>query len=227
MAGSGISVARRVGGVAVAMCALGLAACSGGSSSGTPVTGTASSPTVVSSSSSTSASSTLPTVASTSSSASPSPTTSTVAPEASTEAAVGKAIAATQDAYSACLVSMPRCDPAVLANTRAGAILERNVSRINEWNAAGYTVRDRDKFRYVIESVTIDPGLQRASAVVCIADGSKLVLPSPGGHDVIIDGAYGSGREAWDMRLDPDGKWRVYDAPASGPTESRDVCPAG
>ena len=66
-----------------------------------------------------------------------------------------------EEDFSACLVSMPQCDVAVLASTRAGALLERNTARIQEWNNAGYTVRNRDKFRYVIESVTVN----RASAL--------------------------------------------------------------
>jgi archaellum component FlaF (FlaF/FlaG flagellin family) len=100
---------------------------------------------------------------------------------------------------------------------------------VNEWNAAGYEVRDREQFRYVIESVEIDPSGTVATVVVCVADGSTLVLPAagPGSTDVIVDGTYVSGRESWDMRLGVDGVWRVYDAPALGPTESSDVCPPG
>jgi hypothetical protein len=84
-------------------------------------------------------------------------------------------------------------------------------------------------FRYVIEKVTLQPDLTRATATVCIADGSRLVRPGigPGGADVIVDDTFGSGRETWDMRLDADGTWRAYGAPASGPTETSDVCPAG
>lgn len=132
------------------------------------------------------------------------------------------------DDFSACLVAMPQCDVASLAATRAGRLLERNKARIAEWNAAGYTVRNRERFRFVIESVTVNTTASSASAVVCIADGSRLVKPGagPGGADVVIDETYGSGRETWDIRLDADGRWRVYDAPALGPTESRDVCPA-
>jgi hypothetical protein len=141
---------------------------------------------------------------------------------------VRSSIAASHNAFSACLVAMPACDPTTLSATNAGAALERNVARINEWNSKGYTVRDRETFRYVIESVTVAPGLATATAMVCIADGSKIVNPGagPGGVDVVIDGSYVSGRETWDMQLDPDGSWRVHDAPAFGPTEARDVCPA-
>ena len=122
---------------------------------------------------------------------------------------------------------MPQCDVTSLAATRAGPLLERNKARIQAWNAAGYTVRNRERFRFVIESVTVNAS-DSATAVVCIADGSRLVKPGagPGGADVVIDETYGSGRETWDIRRDADGRWRVYDAPASGPTESRDVCPA-
>jgi hypothetical protein len=139
------------------------------------------------------------------------------------------AIDLAQQTFSACLVAMPTCDPSTLAVARAGDLLARNVSRINEWNSAGYTVRDRDKFRYVIESVTVQPDFQHATAQLCYADGSRLVKPGagPGGADVIIDDTFGSGRESWEVRLDPDGRWRAYDAPALGPHESSDVCPAG
>ena len=154
--------------------------------------------------------------------------TTTADPVAAAEPAVRALIKAATDDFSACLVAMPTCDVATLSATRAGPLLERNKARIQEWNAAGYTVRNRDRFRYVIESVTVNPGASSASAVVCIADGSRLVKPGagPGGADVVVDETYGSGRETWDIRLDADGRWRVYDAPALGPTESRDVCPA-
>ena len=123
---------------------------------------------------------------------------------------------------------MPNCDPSTLSVARAGDLLQGNVDRVNQWNGQGYTVRDRDQFRYVIESVVIGADGTTATAVVCIADGSKLVLPGagPGGADVVVDDTYGSGRSTWDMRLDPDGRWRAYAAPASGPTETSDVCPA-
>ena len=209
--------------VAVACIVLGVAACSSGSGSGAAST----SSTVATTSFNTTSTST-PTSSSTS--APPPSTTTTIAdPAMVAEADVRAAIALAQETFSACLVAMPACDPSTLAVARAGDLLARNTARINEWNAAGYTVRDRDKFRYVVESVAVQPDGKRATAMVCIADGSKLVKPGagPGGVDVIIDDAYTSGRESWDMRLDPDGKWRAYDAPAVGPTEARDVCPAG
>jgi hypothetical protein len=141
---------------------------------------------------------------------------------------VRQAIALAQSTFSACLVAMPKCNPSTLAVARAGPLLGRNEARINEWNADGYTVRDRDKFRYVVEKISMQPGLRRATVLLCYADGSRLVKPGagPNGADVVIDDTFGSGRESWDMRLDTDDKWRAYDAPAVGPHESRDVCPA-
>jgi hypothetical protein len=122
---------------------------------------------------------------------------------------------------------MPNCDPTLLEATRAGDLLESNVARINEWNALGYTVRDRDRARFVIENIDVDATATRATATVCIADGSRLVLPSADGTDVIIDDAFVSGREAWELRLDPDGSWRAYAAPGVGETSETDQCPAG
>ncbi|MCU1388072.1 MAG: hypothetical protein JWL72_1410 [Ilumatobacteraceae bacterium] len=138
------------------------------------------------------------------------------------------AIALAESSYSACLTAMPSCDPATLAVARAGDLLQGNVDRVNEWNAQGYTVRDRDQFRYVVESVTLGQDNTTASAVVCIADGSKLVLPGagPSGADVVVDDSYSSGLSNWEIKLDADGDWRAYAAPASGPTETSDVCPA-
>ena len=156
------------------------------------------------------------------------PTTS-VEPAPDLDTAIRQAIAAATDAFTGCLLALPACDPATLVATRDGPILAINTDRVEEWNAAGYEVRDRDQFRYIIESVEIDPAGDAAIAIVCVADGSKLVLPGagPGSTDVIVDGTYVSGRESWDMRLGADGVWRVYDAPALGPTESSDVCPPG
>lgn len=175
-------------------------------------------------------------LASTASPRSPSPGNSTTlsdttssAPVIDVEAEVRAALDLAQETFSACLVALPTCDPSTIAVGRAGYLLARNVARINEWNAAGYTVRNRDQFRYVVEDVALSPSGTQATALVCIADGSDLVRPGagPGGADVIIDDSFASGRASWDMRLDPDGRWRAYDAPTVGPTESRDVCPAG
>jgi hypothetical protein len=154
--------------------------------------------------------------------------TTTVAPTVKVEADVRAAVAAAADGFSACLIALPNCDVAGLAATRAGDTLAINTKRIAEWNAAGYVIRDRDQFRYVIESVELAPDLTRATVMVCYADGSKLVRPAagPGGADVVVDGTYGSAREAWDMRLDADGVWRMYRGPLVGAKESRDICPA-
>jgi hypothetical protein len=162
----------------------------------------------------------------------PSTTTSspstTTNPAATTEADVRAAVSLAEQTYSACLMAMPHCDPETLAVARAGGLLDRNTTRIRQWNAAGYTIRDRQRFRYVVEQITLQNGEKQASVQVCIADGSALVKPAegPGGADVIVDDSFVSGRSMWDMRLDADGRWRAYDAPASGPTEARDVCPA-
>ncbi len=141
---------------------------------------------------------------------------------------VRAAIDLAQSSFSRCLTAMPACDPTTLGTARAGDLLKRNIGRIEAWNAAGYTVVDRDQFRYVIDSVSLSADLRTATVVVCIADGSKLVLPgaAPDGGNVIVDGAYTSGRSRWDMRLDGDGRWRGYDAPAVGLTESTDQCSA-
>jgi hypothetical protein len=116
-----------------------------------------------------------------------------------------------------------------LEATRRGELLRINTERITEWNAAGYAARDRDTARSVIEQVELNADLTQATVTVCSSDGTKLVLPGagPGGVDVIVDDSYVSGRAEWDVRLDPDDVWRPYAAPASGPTESRDVCPVG
>ena len=155
--------------------------------------------------------------------------TTTVDPAVVTEAAVREAVALAQTSFSECLVALPACDPSTLAVARAGDLLDRNVQLINEWNSSGYAVRDRDQFRYVIESVSIGGEGVTATATVCIADASRLVIPSaaPDGGDVIVDDEYTSGRSAWDMRLDPDGVWRVHDTTPIGAAASEDLCPAG
>lgn len=221
MRGDGHALSRRVrGAVAVVSLALVAVACSSGGGGGASSTSSVASTTPTASSASTAPATTTSTS---------SPTSTTTDAAAKAEAGIRAAIGLAQQTFSACLVAMPTCDPSTLAVARAGDLLTQNTTRINEWNAAGYTVRDRDKFRFVIEKVSLLPDLQRATATVCIADGSRLVKPGagPGGVDLIIDDTSGSGREAWEMRLDPDGKWRAYSAPAVGPTETSDVCPAG
>ena len=64
-----------------------------------------------------------------------------VAAESDVRAALDRAITD----FSACLVAMPNCDPATLSATREDPLLSVNVGRITEWNAAGYTVTDRDR----------------------------------------------------------------------------------
>ena len=203
-------------------------ACSSGdaASSSTPVT---SGPSTRTDSTTTALTTTSSTDLSTTSTSSTSqPTATTANPAATAESDVRSAIDLAQSSFSECLIAMPACDPSTLAVARGGGLLERNTARIQKWNSAGYTVIDRDRFRYVIESVSLSADRTMAMVVVCIADGSKLVLPgaAPGGGNVIVDGGYTSGRSRWEMRLDGDGRWRGYDAPAVGPTESTDQCPA-
>ncbi|MGE0795432.1 MAG: hypothetical protein AB7O29_08820, partial [Acidimicrobiia bacterium] len=151
----------------------------------------------------------------------------TVDPAALAEAEVRDAVDRAIADFDACLLALPNCDITTLAATRANPMLATNASRVSEWNAAGYTVVDRDQVRYVVESVDLADDLRQATATVCFADGSKLIHAgaAPDGADLIIDGTFASGREAWDMRLDADGVWRVYDAPLIGVTEGTDVCP--
>lgn len=228
--GHGDRVAGRFTGALITSVALAmLAACSSPGSSAT-TTDTAGAPTTVSatnppletttiapsdtSTSTTSISTTVP------------PTTAvpTITEPPDAEHEVREALVRVFDDFSACLTALPFCDPASLEATRAGDLLDRNVSRIQEWNTAGYAVRDRDQFRFVIEDVEVTSAGTAAIAVVCIADGSKLVLPVEGGQDVIIDDEFVSGREAWEMRLDSDGVWRAYGAPGIGETSGTDLC---
>jgi hypothetical protein len=155
-------------------------------------------------------------------------TSATVDPAAAADAEIREAIALAQISFSDCLVALPVCDPATLEVARAGDLLARNTSLINEWNSLGYTVRDRDQFRYVVESVVVDSSLATAVATVCIADGSRLVLPNaaPDGGDVVIDDEYTSGRSEWEMRLDVDGVWRLYGSTPIGVAATEDVCGA-
>lgn len=155
-------------------------------------------------------------------------TSTTTDPTAAIDAQVREAVALAQSTFSACLTALPMCDPATLEAARAGDLLARNTTLINEWNSLGYTVRDRDRFRFVVESVAVDPSLATAVATVCIADGSRLVLPNaaPDGSDVVIDDEYTSGRSEWDMRLDADGVWRVHSSTPVGAAAAEDVCGA-
>jgi hypothetical protein len=220
-------VAQRLQAYTAALVAvLVIAACSSDDAASRSTTASASSvaPSTTGTSSSTSAPSTS-TSTSTSSTLLPSTTND---PRIAAEAQVRAAVEASIAAFRACLEALPNCDVNSLAGTRAGDMLRINAERINEWNAAGYELRDGDQFREVVESVTFsDQTLTRATVVTCGADGSKLVLPGagPDGGDVVVDGAYTSGRSEWDVRLDGEGVWRPYAAPALGPTESRDVCP--
>lgn len=227
---------RSMGFVATGVAAICLlAACSGDGLAVTtdPATVTAASFPEPSStvSTSTSPTSTSPTSTSTTVATTPTSTqapTTTIDPRAKAESEVRAAIDASVAAFSDCLLKMPNCDVVTLEATRRGDMLRINTERVTQWNAAGYAVRDRDTFRYVVEQVELNADLTQATVLVCIADGTKLVQPGagPGGADVIVDDSYVSGRESWDVRLDADGIWRPYAAPASGPTESRDVCPA-
>lgn len=225
--GVGVGAGRWAG--ALLGCALLLAACSSDEDAGPDTTSSAtttalaeSSTTSTTSTSSSSSSTTSTAVAST---APPTTTDSRVTVEAAVRAAVDLAVAD----FSACLIAMPACDPSTLEATRENPLLAVNVSRVTEWNGEGYTVIDRDQFRHVIEGVELSADLRQATVTVCFADGSKLVDPgaAPDGTDLIIDGTFVSGREAWDMRLGDDGIWRAHDAPLIGTTEATDVCPAG
>ena len=224
----GVAAGRRVG--ALLLGAVLLAACNGNGSvspsAPQPEVPTTSASAVSNGTTTPTSSTTTPEISTTTVAATLPPTTvdARAAAEAQVRAAVDRAIAD----FSQCLAALPACDVALLAATRADPMLATNSSRITEWNEAGYSVINRDQFRYVIETVELSDDLQQATVTVCISDGSKLVNPGagPAGADLVIDGTYVSGREAWDVRLDGDGVWRAHDAPAVGPPEANDVCPA-
>ena len=226
----GGAVAARGGGLVFAAVGVLLAGCSSSGPKASPPT------TIVSSVASTKASSVAPapvtTVGSTSTSTTtttlaPTTTSTTTDPKATAEAAVRAAIVLAEETFSACLVAMPHCDPQTLAVARTGQLLARNVALISDWNAQGFTVREREKFRFVIESVSLAEGsLDRATALVCIVDDSVRVRPGvgPGGADIVVNDSFISGRTDWQMMLGSDGVWRSNDGVAIGPTEDHDVC---
>ena len=164
-------VARLLAGIALATSLALPLACSS-SSSKVPIT-TTSIIVVTTSRSSTSTSSTTTTSTDTTTIAPK--TTTTVDRASKAEADVRASVKAATDAFGACLLALPNCDVASLAQTRRGRLLELNSARLSQWNQEGYAVREREKFRYVIESVTVDADGKHATANVCIADGSKLV----------------------------------------------------
>ena len=234
MEGHGDRVAGRITGALIASVALvSLAACSSPGSSATTTDTVAAPPTTVSTATSPPETTTTVGPSTTSTSTTVPPTTAaptTAAPPTTeppdAEDEVREALVRVFDDFSACLIALPFCDPSSLEGTRAGDLLARNAARIQEWITAGYAVRDRDQFRFVIEEVEVTSDGTAAIAVVCIADGSKLVLPVADGPDVIIDDEFVSGREAWEMRLDPDGNWRAYGAPGVDETSGTDLCGA-
>lgn len=222
--GSGVAAGLRVG--ALATCVLLAAACSSGESAGSNATSTTDPrPTT----SEVAPTTTGPAFDSTTTPTDPTAPSTTVDPAMEADAAARAAVELAIADFSVCLDALPSCDPTTLAATRAEPMLAVNTGRITEWNAAGYRVIDRDQFRYVIESVELAEDLRQATVTVCFADGSKLVDPGagPGGADLIIDGTFASGREAWDVQLDSDGVWRAHDAPLVGATEGTDLCAAG
>ena len=237
--GGDVVAGRRAG--ALVSCILLLAACSSGndavprsttastaSSAAITTASTAAPTTMVSFDPETTlAPTTVPATSTTIASTTTAPPT-TVDPAAMAESDVRAAVDLAIADFSACLVALPGCDPVTLAATRADPLLAVNASRVTEWNTKGYAIADRDQFRYVIEAVELSDDNRRATATVCFTDGSKLVDPgaAPGGADLVIDGTFTSGREAWDMRLDVDGVWKAYDAPLIGVSEAVDVCPA-
>ena len=139
-------------------------------------------------------------------------TLATVDPAVAADADIREAVAPSQTSFTFCLLSLLACDQTSLEVARAGDLRPRKRSSIDEWNSLGYTVRARDRFRYVVESVVaVDAPLASAAAAVCIAAGSRLVLPNaaPDGGDLVIDDEYTSVRSERDMRRDADGVWRV------------------
>ena len=155
-------------------------------------------------------------------------TLTTIGPSAAAVADVRSAYQLASQTFSACLVAMPNCDTSTLAVARSSPLLDRNVARIDEWQTAGYTVRNRGRFRSVLESVELGPDARTATVMTCISDDSDLVLPGagPGRADVIVDDSLTSGRDVWQFRLESDGVWRAFELEPLGATESRDVCPA-
>jgi hypothetical protein len=160
------------------------------------------------------------------------PVTTTVAvsttppPANATEQAVRNAIDKSFADSAACLEALPTCDPVTSGAARAGASLEGWTKLVTKYKAAGYVSRRRERNHHNIESVTIQ-GADRATAVVCNTDGSETVQPGAGldGGDLIVDGQFVSRRDTYDMRLDPDGLWRLYDGKLIKSSSGDDLCP--
>jgi hypothetical protein len=143
-----------------------------------------------------------------------------------TEQVVRTAIDKARADGNACMAALPRCDVATLANSLGGVSLETFTKAVLQYNAAGQISRNRERNHYNIEDIKI-LGPDRAAAVVCNTDGSERVLPGagPNGEDVIVDGFFVSRRDKYDMRLDADGTWRLYDGQLIGNPSPVDLCP--
>ena len=150
----------------------------------------------------------------------------TVAPGAATDAVVRSALTKALADGDACMRALPKCDVATLAASRGGVSLESLTKVITQYNAAGQISRNRERNHFNIEEVTI-LGPDRASGVVCVTDGSERVLPGAGpkGEDVIVDGLFVSKHEAFEMHLDADRVWRLYDGRIVGNPSGVDLCP--
>ena len=225
--GGGAVAARRGGLACTAAVGVLLAGCSSSGPKALPTT------TIVSGVASTKAGTVAPTAVttvvptSTSTTTTLAPTTTTtVDPKVTAEADVRAAVKVMMDSFSACLSALPSCEANSLAVARSGSLLARNKARIADWNSRGYAVRSRDQFRWVIDSVVLDDTASMANAVVCFADGSRLVRPgaAPDGSDVVIDDSFGSARDEWLLRREADGVFRAYESTSIGTISASDVC---
>jgi hypothetical protein len=148
------------------------------------------------------------------------------APATPTEQVVRNAIIKVLTDGDACMRALPKCDVTTLAATRGGVSLDVLTKAITQYNAEGQISRNRDRNHYNIESIDIQ-GADRATGVLCNTDGSERVRPGagPNGVDIIVDDFFVSKREAFEMRLDADGVWRLYDGHIIGNPSGVDLCP--
>ena len=125
------------------------------------------------------------------------------------------------------LLRCPSCDTSTIAVARASPLLDRNVARINEWQAGWLhspeprqvpfrhrecRCRHRRSHRH-----GRDVRGRRQRLWCCRAQGRAERMSSS-------TTASRPGRDQWQFRLDADGVWRAFELQPLGPTESSDVC---
>jgi hypothetical protein len=129
-------------------------------------------------------------------------TTPSEPPELVSEEGAAAAVTELFDLWTACLVELPDCEPALIASNYVGEYSDVVFVQVTGWSEEGFSFTNTESRNNQIESVTIDTDAGTATVVACEDDGAVL----SNGAGEVVDERYVSLRREWTLALNGD-RW--------------------